>query len=109
MSRLIDAEEVIFELNRMLNIVDERNARPDQVEEFKTIRTYVEWTKKVIHDTPTIDAVEVVRCENCKHCMIVDYYTSDDEKYVTMYHCKLYDNVLKNNNDFCNYGERREE
>lgn len=52
---------------------------------------------------------KVVRCENCKHCMIVDYYTSDDEKYVTLYHCKLYDNVLKNNDDYCNYGERREE
>ena len=57
--RLIDADNVIFELNRMLNIVDERNARPDQKEEFKTIRTYVEWTKEVIHDTPTIDAKTV--------------------------------------------------
>ena len=63
----------------------------------------------LIDVAPTIDAVEVVRCENCKHCMIVDYYTSDDEKYVTLYHCKLYDNVLKNNDDYCNYGERREE
>lgn len=67
------------------------------------------YVDSVIRNAPTIDAVEVVRCENCKHCMIADYYTSDNEKYVTMYHCKLYDNVLKNNDDYCNYGERKED
>lgn len=63
----------------------------------------------IVDNAPTIDAVEVVRCENCKHCMITDYFTSDDEKYVTLYHCKLNDNVLKTNDDYCSYGERRDE
>ena len=54
-----------------------------------------------------VEFVKVTRCENCKHCKIIDYYTTDNEKYVTMYHCKLFDDVLKNNDDFCNYGERK--
>ena len=101
--RLIDADNVIFELNRMLNIVDERNARPDQKEEFKTIRTYVEWTKEVIHDTPTIDAVEVVRCKDCKYSKHLKQYPK-----VNTWKCTLTD-VVYRADDFCSYGERREE
>lgn len=47
----------------------------------------VEWED--IFDAPTIDAVEVVRCKNCK-----------EYKY-----CFL----LPNDDDYCSKGERKEE
>lgn len=102
--RLIDADNVVFELKRMLDIVDERNAKPDQKEEFKTIRTYVEWTKKVIHDTPTIDAVEVVRCKDCKHWKGNDEPIpwSDDNVFIEV-PCET------KPMEFCSMGDRKEE
>ena len=85
--RLIDADNVIFEFKRMLDNVDERNARPDQKEEFTIIRTYIEWARYVVECAPTVDAVnrelyeqckfdkgiaeeqlkKIVRCKDCKH------------------------------------------
>lgn len=98
--RLIDADKLIalwYEINDIDK--DDRGAR------------FVGYTEivRMINSIPTTDAVEVVRCENCKHCMTTDYFTSADEKYVTLYHCKLNDNILKTNDDYCSYGERREE
>ena len=51
----------------------------------------------VIQAMPTVDAVEVVRCKNCKY-------------YCNGWHCNLYLNVSHETkpDDFCSYGERRE-
>ena len=46
-----------------------------------------------IENAPTVDAVEVVRCKDCKHYKIGLCYG---------WHCVEED-------DFCSYGERREE
>lgn len=95
--RLIDVDNVIFEFNRMLDIADERNARPDQKEEFKTIRTYIEWARYVVECAPIVDAVEVVRCENCRY-------------FVTNYavpHCGRTLIGMKKS-DFCSFGERKQ-
>lgn len=45
-----------------------------------------------IEHAPTIDAVEVVRCKDCKH------YNPDD-------HCYLQG---AGENDYCSYGERKD-
>ena len=54
-----------------------------------------------IADVPTVDAVEVVRCKDCKHY--------EDHKR------KIYENCVRDGrftpmkpDDFCSYGERRE-
>ena len=53
---------------------------------------------EVIETAPTVDAVEVVRCKDCKHW--------------TMGYCNhfaYYDyEPTTNEDDFCSYGERRE-
>lgn len=53
-----------------------------------------------IEDAPTIDAVEVVRCKDCKHrrenCGMGDHRWCDVLKMTTM------------EDDFCSYGKRRE-
>ena len=55
-----------------------------------------------IDDAPTVDAVPVVRCGECKH-RSSDYYIRGDylcEKRGCRFFCK--------DNDFCSYGERRD-
>ena len=48
---------------------------------------------------PTVDAVEVVRCKDCKHYC----------DYGRVWDCRKYEGMhLPNDNDFCSYGERRE-
>lgn len=50
--------------------------------------------KKIV-DAPTIDAVPVVRCKDCKHLL------RDNE-------CPLRTWFVHVEDDFCSYGERRE-
>ncbi len=53
---------------------------------------------KQIADAPTVDAVEVVRCKDCKYLMFSDCYGECGKDH--MWIVSLY--------DFCSYGERKE-
>ena len=59
---------------------------------------------KMIYDAPTVDAVEVVRCKDCKHCCFDlsgrDVHYCMNEKGGFIMRRKL--------DDFCSYGERKE-
>ena len=58
---------------------------------------------------PTIDAVEVVRCRDCKYS-VVPYKDSDDNvPYLYCYHPNLDEDALSSKvdfTDFCSYGCR---
>ena len=66
--------------------------------------------RKLIAEAPAVDAVEVVRCKDCKHCAI--------DKYVKRPFCILNGEVRPNGHiwfgvgvteeHYCSYGERRE-
>lgn len=59
-------------------------------------------------EAPTIDAVEVVRCKDCKQCE--SYYPSKkegEEPYPLLYECKR-ERKCVFPTDFCSYGERKE-
>lgn len=60
-----------------------------------------------IEDAPTVDAVEVVRCGQCKHWE--QYYRLTDRKEPALCgECRLISmDISMNANDFCSYGERR--
>ena len=65
---------------------------------FKTRQDIEEW----LNNAPTIDAVPVVRCRECKHrgtddCIFHIKGEPADEEL-----------LLKLDNDFCSYGERKE-
>ena len=60
------------------------------------------FAKEVIGDAPTVDAVEVVRCKECKHYML--WEDSDDKKTCA----KSIGLMVSSPDDFCSYGERRE-
>ena len=55
--------------------------------------------EKDIRNAPTVDAVEVVRCKDCKH-----YYYS---AYAMRCVCD-FDNKEWDKDDFCSYGERKD-
>lgn len=75
---------------------------------------------KKIKETPAVDAVEVVRCKNCKHNGVLDVCPMCFEE--TVYHDEgdypdgsecwdVYEQTVDRTvyNGFCNFGERRVE
>lgn len=58
----------------------------------------------MIKTAPTVDAVPVVRCRECKHHGNINAYTGTrfDFKF-----CNKFGNVTREN-DFCSYGDRKE-
>ena len=81
----------------------------DTLDMYECLRSYYgdAWrdAQKAIDDAPTVDAVEVVRCKDCK------YYLNSNEK------CGLVDTRLRfyetdkvwTEDCFCAWGERRED
>ena len=60
---------------------------------------------KAIDEAPTIDAVEVVRCKDCKH-----YEFADNRAFgMPVKYCDWFGFEDVDDNDFCSRGERREE
>ena len=57
----------------------------------------------IINDAPTVDAVPVVRCKDCK------YGSYDSKQNGAMICLRTNDGFWRKETDFCNYGERREE
>ena len=53
-----------------------------------------------IDKLPTVDAVEVVRCRECKHC--------DPENYHCDHPMSTAAPLKRKPDDFCSYGERKE-
>ena len=87
MARLIDA-------NALISCMDECSKE-------SRFRLYYGYAKSFIDDAPTIDAVPVVRCRECKYC--------DPENH----HCDHYmgtaSPLRRELDDFCSYGERKDE
>lgn len=58
--------------------------------------------KEALQDAPTADAVEVVRCKDCKHSWI------HPSGYICCHRSGLVDHDMTfSPDDFCSYGERR--
>jgi hypothetical protein len=87
--RLIDANEVIKETESILNFRRQHNM---PTAEYEALLGYLK-------NRPTVDAVEVVRCKDCKHY----------GNYGRVWDCKKYGAMsLPEENDFCSYGERKD-
>ena len=85
MSRLIDADK----LNKKLTekALAQRN-------------TPLVECRELIHDAPTVDAVEVVRCKDCIH--------NDQCKHRVVMWVEDPMNTWHKDIDYCSYGEREE-
>lgn len=85
--RLIDANEVIKETESILNF---RKQHHMPTVDYEALLGYLK-------NRPTVDAVEVVRCKDCKH----------RENLLGELCCPYYDDLPVEDEHFCAYGERR--
>lgn len=94
--QLIDVTEVLRRLDILILALDCCNVthvNDTRLEVVKAIRQF-------IADQPTVDAVPVVRCGECKHRIDVDYANGHAcLRRSSYYYCE--------DNDFCSYGEQR--
>ncbi len=61
--------------------------------------------RRVIDDAPTVDAVVVTRCKDCKHRGGVQVPCNG----INIDYCKVWDCTLRNlETTFCSYGERKD-
>ena len=92
--RLIDADELIKEVRRQAKI--------DPVT-YPIISATLNAVAELADGLTIVDAVEVVRCKDCKHYLLPQGFCKHDRHdYQTM-------SVVQEDDDFCSYGERREE
>ena len=63
------------------------------------------WLCSILDECPTVDAVEVVRCKDCKHWQPIHEHIPHMECQIF---CGAYEHGYPTNaDDFCSYGERR--
>ena len=95
MSRFIDADRIDWRLIIPTNVtIAEENM--------------IHLAKKLVERQPTADVVEVVRCKDCKYmCHYTDGHLEcrllSDLKPIPTTYCTM------KADDFCSYGERRED
>ena len=90
--RLIDAKAYCMEL------YDEMNY-PGRSEEFMAA---IDVAIADLADAPNVDAVEVVRCKDCK------FGDWDSEPHDAMVCMRTKDGFWRSGNDFCSFGELKE-
>ena len=93
--RLIDGDALIEKFNEKVDmaecLIDARTA-----ERFATFCALAD----AVEEMPTVDAVEVVRCRECKHC--------DPENYHCDHPMGTAAPLKRKPDDFCSYGERKD-
>lgn len=94
--RLIDADALASSLNN--GRLEEQTGRA------VPFNAGVAFALTMVEYAPTIDAVPVVRCKDCKRS---DWYTGANGKH--LYYCMEHGSIGHNENDYCSYGERRDD
>lgn len=88
--RLIDADELVSKIDEL----------SEGAGFYKPI---YEGFSKAVKNQPTIDAVPVVRCKDCKYHRIME----TKESFLWWHNCKLLCADI-DEDDFCSYGERKD-
>lgn len=89
MARLIDAMKTVTKMSVRIIPLIQMGANPTQV--------YNE-VLQAVADAPTVDAVEVIRCRNCKHQTAMWCWRAEEGMNPRRV----------GSNDFCSYGERKD-
>ena len=92
--RLIDADALLEKVQFRL---------PGKSQYAEVIARCVEITRQLIVDSPTIDAVPVVRCRDCVNGELC--LNAQGAEYVV---CSMDEHHVWLPNGFCSYGERRD-
>ena len=88
--RLIDANAIEAKIEKSFRNLIANQSRPD-------LAAALSYVGDLIIEAPTVDALEVVRCKDCKHCSVDTMFGS----------CWCHGFSVKLDH-FCSYGERRE-
>lgn len=101
MERLIDAIET-----RRMELIDRRKLVSDfwKGVEDCAILSYDD-TEELMENAPTVDAVEVVRCRDCKRCFKHTTKRNRQKMWICM---RNEVDVCVRPDDFCSYGERKD-
>ena len=97
--RLIDADvlKTLFDVHYDTAFIQERTR--ENKEQWRGYCTGINWGRNTIADAPTVDAVEVVRCKDCR--FIIDREDGTHGCYLHFLEdCKP--------DDYCSYGERKD-
>lgn len=102
--RLIDADALSEKIGKMKDEITHnrggyRYCNEDEKNEWDKLDGF----DSLVCDAPTVDAVEVVRCKDCKHCCLD---LSGRENHLCM-RKEIGFVVKRKADDFCSYGERR--
>lgn len=104
--RLIDADQMAVDESEAY-----MSAQVQITDDLKWLVNFAAHSKiqRLIADTPTVDAVQVVRCKDCKHYRNYPnglcYLHTEPKPNVRGYSG---DAVCVEPEDFCSYGERKE-
>ena len=86
----LESEKRLIDANALKSYMDECSKET-------RFRVYYGYATSFIDAAPTVDAVEVVRCRDCKY--------HEDTLVIGFEHCCLYGLTMRYN-DFCSYGKR---
>lgn len=81
-----------------MRLIDAYSAK--EAIEYTLVGDAASMAERVIDRQPTVDAVPVVRCRECKHC--------DPENHHCDHHMGTAAPLRRKPDDFCSYGERKE-
>ena len=99
MLRLIDADELMWHKSSLVEPRDKTVSMGKPISQDEVCAYRLGWNDAIdaiIENAPTVDAVEVVYCKDCK---------SAERKY--KWYCVKRQNIV-NDDDFCSWGERKD-
>ena len=88
-------EKRLIDANALISYMDECSKE-------SRFRVYYGYAENFINAAPTVDAVEVVRCRECK------FGSWDSEADDAMVCVRTNDGFWRSGNDFCSHGEQKE-
>ena len=95
--RLIDADAILK--------ADENSDKALVLGSGKSLEIAYALLKKKVEDAPTVDAVVVTRCKDCKH----KGWVQEPCHGKSVDYCKVWDCTLRDlESTFCSYGERKD-
>lgn len=97
--RLIDADKLKVEIEELIRV------RYEWISDSRAEIRGLDVALCALEDMPTVDAVPVVRCKDCKYCSVVDKQADGD---VPVYVCVDMDCGVEAHG-FCAWGDRRDE
>lgn len=98
MGRLIDIDRLCNDLAKRWSIADEKKEN--------TIRAVMaDVVTPIVVSQPTVDAVEVVRCRDCKYWKTAEGVSLSKKVKFCTYH--IGHKYAKHDEDFCSRGERK--